>query len=191
MSNGPLPISESRDGDDSSVAGSVNCESLVDRLAVRQPTTQRCSLKAVRSLDSDNERMGGIARARPSELQWQTASRPLDIRYIDDDAISGPSVSARCLLFRAEGVDTPDRKTHRASMTFGADRSLLPAIAKPRGERSGNIRWSAASVDHALWFHSDVHTGERYTSTFRIHGFIRRALQEPKASSTTHVATHE
>jgi acyl-CoA thioesterase-2 len=96
---------------------------------------------------------------RPTRANWRTASRPLDIRYIDDHALPQAAKHLRCFWFRAEGISGVNQNAHRAIVAFASDRSMLPAIAKARGELSHVGQWPVASVDHALWFHTDVHTG--------------------------------
>lgn len=86
---------------------------------------------------------------------WRTASRPIDIRYIDDS-------ERRAFWFRTEPAVGASQSQQRAILAFASDRSLLPAIAYARGDlhRAGNLR--TASLDHALWFHRDVHAGDWY-----------------------------
>jgi len=89
---------------------------------------------------------------RPPRRNWLTASRPLDIRYVDDSA-------RRCFWFRAGPAEGATQNEHRAVLAFASDRSLLPAIDQARGELGATGR-RAASLDHALWFHADVRAGE-------------------------------
>ncbi|MFC9763298.1 acyl-CoA thioesterase [Rhodococcus jostii] len=93
----------------------------------------------------------------PTRTRWWTGSRPLDVRYIDDT----DDASTRRFWFRAEPLGPgASQNLHRAIVAFASDRSLLPVIAKARGDlrRSGEQR--VASVDHALWFHRDVRAGQ-------------------------------
>lgn len=92
----------------------------------------------------------------PTRADWRTASRPLDIRYVDDHVLSAESTGARCFWFRADDPGTADQNAHRAILAFASDRSLLPVIAKARGELGDPTEWPVTSVDHALWFHADV-----------------------------------
>ncbi len=93
----------------------------------------------------------------PTRTRWRTASRPLDVRYIDhtDDP------ALRRFWFRAEALrSTASQNLHRAIVAFASDRSLLPVIANTRGDLRRSGEQKVASVDHALWFHQDVHIGE-------------------------------
>ncbi|WP_312034020.1 acyl-CoA thioesterase domain-containing protein [Rhodococcus sp. 3A] len=67
----------------------------------------------------------------------------------------------RRFWFRAEplGHSAP-QNLHRAIVAFASDRSLLPVIAKTRGDLGSAGEQKVASVDHALWFHQDVQIGE-------------------------------
>ncbi|MVU81183.1 acyl-CoA thioesterase II [Nocardia sp. ET3-3] len=98
------------------------------------------------------DRWDGINR--PTREHWWTASRPLDVRYIDDDA------PGRRFWFRAEAVDGGPQNLHRAIVAFASDRSLLPVIVKERGAVDSASVPKVSSVDHALWFHGDVRAGE-------------------------------
>jgi acyl-CoA thioesterase-2 len=96
----------------------------------------------------------------PARRDWWTASRPLDIRYVDDADL--PDRSSRCFWFRAAPAAGASQNHQRAVLAFASDRSLLPAVTKARHgtlERSGG---RVASVDHALWFHGHVTAGEWY-----------------------------
>lgn len=93
-----------------------------------------------------------------SRRDWWTGFRPLDVRYVDDEYLDSPSM--RCFWFRAAPADDADQNVQRAILAFASDRSLLPAIHKARGELGRPGRRRVASVDHAMWFHADVHAGE-------------------------------
>lgn len=91
----------------------------------------------------------------PTAEKWRTASRPVDIRYID-------GMQSRCFWFRTEATDSTSQNAHRALLAFASDRSLLPVIAHARGDLGGAHTMRTASIDHALWFHADVRSGEWY-----------------------------
>ncbi|OZC85275.1 hypothetical protein CH274_04920 [Rhodococcus sp. 06-418-5] len=91
----------------------------------------------------------------PTRRRWETASRPVDIRYIDDS-------ERRCFWFRTAAVDGVHQNVHRAILAFASDRSLLPAIAHARGDLAGAHTMRTASIDHSMWFHADVRAGDWY-----------------------------
>jgi acyl-CoA thioesterase-2 len=93
----------------------------------------------------------------PPGADWRNGSRPFDIRYVDSP--EGPS-GARCFWFRTEVVDSSHQNIQRAILAFASDRSLAAAISHARGDLSRGIVRNIASLDHALWFHGDVHSGE-------------------------------
>ncbi|WP_457947485.1 acyl-CoA thioesterase [Pseudarthrobacter sp. alpha12b] len=96
----------------------------------------------------------------PARRDWWTASRPLDIRCIDDSDL--PDDTSRYFWFRTAPAIGAPQNHQRAILAFASDRSLLPAVTKARQgslERPGG---RVASVDHALWFHADVFAGEWY-----------------------------
>ena len=89
--------------------------------------------------------------------EWWKASRPFDIRYIDSpDGADGE----RCFWFRSEPAGSRRQNTHRAILAFASDRSLLAAISHARGELACGTAARGASLDHAMWFHSDINAGE-------------------------------
>lgn len=91
----------------------------------------------------------------PTGKHWQTASRPVDIRYIDN-------ADSRRFWFRTAAADGGNQNEHRAVLAFASDRSLLPVIAHARGDLEGAHTMRSASIDHALWFHADVRSGDWY-----------------------------
>lgn len=88
---------------------------------------------------------------------WRTASRPLDVRPVDGPP--GDTAAPRCLWLRAESVPEASSHLRRAVLAFASDRSLLPVIARARGERA-DLHRPAVSADHAMWFHADLEPGE-------------------------------
>ncbi|MFD8385506.1 acyl-CoA thioesterase [Streptomyces sp. NPDC059679] len=93
-----------------------------------------------------------------SRRDWWTGSRPLDVRYVDDEFLDDPSM--RCFWFRVAPVVDADQNVQRSVLAFASDRSLLPAIHKARGELDRPGHRKVASVDHAMWFHADVRAGD-------------------------------
>jgi acyl-CoA thioesterase-2 len=91
----------------------------------------------------------------PARNNWETASRPVDIRYVD-------GTDSRCFWFRTAPAPNADQNTHRAVLAFASDRSLLPAISHARGDLERAHTMRTASIDHTLWFHRDVQSGDWY-----------------------------
>ncbi|MBY4213608.1 thioesterase family protein [Rhodococcus fascians] len=91
----------------------------------------------------------------PTRRRWDTASRPIDIRYIDGG-------ESRCFWFRTAAVDDAHQNVHRSILAFASDRSLLPVIAYARGDIGAAHLMRTASIDHAMWFHADVLSGHWY-----------------------------
>ncbi|WP_027506532.1 acyl-CoA thioesterase [Rhodococcus sp. UNC23MFCrub1.1] len=92
----------------------------------------------------------------PARENWQTASRPVDIRYIDG------TTDDRRFWFRTAPAAGTDQNTHRAVLAFASDRSLLPVISHARGDLERAHMMRTASIDHNLWFHRDVRSGDWY-----------------------------
>lgn len=91
----------------------------------------------------------------PTGRRWQTASRPVDIRYIDD-------ADSRRFWFRTAEVVGAHQNVHRSILAFASDRSLLPVIAHARKDLEDAHLMRTASIDHAMWLHADVHSGDWY-----------------------------
>ncbi|MBY6365829.1 thioesterase family protein [Rhodococcus corynebacterioides] len=89
----------------------------------------------------------------PAREHWWTASRPVDIRYVD-------GTDDRTFWFRTAPAEDAPQNVHRAMLAFASDRSLLPVISHARGDLETAHLMRTASVDHALWFHADVTAGE-------------------------------
>jgi acyl-CoA thioesterase-2 len=114
------------------------------------------------------EDLPGLVERRRAELpsdgvrlpplgDWRTASRPLDVRPVDRPGPHGE----RMLWLRSEPVPGAEDHLHRAILAFASDRSLVPVIAHTRGE-DPDLHRPAASVDHALWFHTTPRAGDWY-----------------------------
>lgn len=133
---------------------------------------------------------------RPARQNWRTASRPMDIRYIDDRYLPDGAQHLRCFWFRVESVDDANQAMHRAIIAFASDRSMLPAIAKARGELDHAGRWPVVSVDHALWFHADAYAGAWYLyvldSPFStgVEGLVRGTIYDEARRPVASVAQH-
>ncbi|MDP9882847.1 acyl-CoA thioesterase-2 [Sinomonas atrocyanea] len=93
----------------------------------------------------------------PARRDWETASRPMDIRYVE--ALEQSRPPRRCFWFRMAPVSGADANTRRAMLAFASDRSLLPAVTVARGDQGSAPEPKVASVDHAMWFHGDAPVG--------------------------------
>jgi acyl-CoA thioesterase-2 len=83
---------------------------------------------------------------------------PIDIRYIGPltfEAERDPSLrTTRNLVWlRADGELPDDPLLHVCLMTYASDMTLLDSVLLPHGLSWTDGRTTAASLDHAMWFH--------------------------------------
>jgi acyl-CoA thioesterase II len=93
----------------------------------------------------------------PPGHEWWKASRPFDIRYID---FPKGREANRCFWFRSRPISSRRQNDHRTILAFASDRSLVAAISHARGELTRGIVTKGSSLDHSMWFHTDVTAGE-------------------------------
>jgi acyl-CoA thioesterase II len=89
--------------------------------------------------------------------EWWTGARPFDIRYVD--AVD-ENTDQRCFWLRSEPVADGGQNKHRAVLAFASDRSLVSALSHIRGDLRAGVAMKGSSLDHTMWFHSDVAAGE-------------------------------
>jgi acyl-CoA thioesterase-2 len=84
--------------------------------------------------------------------RWSKQS-PIEIRACDPEAAASPDPQPpfRQVWMRPKGVLPEDPVVHAAVITFSSDRGMLSTVSRWHGLQSN--RSSAASLDHAMWFH--------------------------------------
>jgi acyl-CoA thioesterase II len=93
----------------------------------------------------------------PSVHEW-FGGGPIDIRYIGPltfEAERDPALrTTRNLVWlRADGELPDDPLLHVCLMTYASDMTLLDSVLLPHGLSWTDGRTTAASLDHAMWFH--------------------------------------
>ncbi|MGH2633822.1 MAG: acyl-CoA thioesterase [Tepidiformaceae bacterium] len=76
----------------------------------------------------------------------------IEIRAVDPDEPGVVQPPHRRIWIRPAGVLPDDPLMHAAAMLYASDRTLLSTAARPHGLTWG--KRMAASLDHAMWFHS-------------------------------------
>ena len=95
----------------------------------------------------------------PALFKFLTRDRPIEIRpvepwsHIDPE----PRAPARNIWFKASGDIGDDPLMHRAVLAFASDMALLSTCMQPHGVSWLTRKMQSASLDHAVWFHDDVH----------------------------------
>lgn len=91
----------------------------------------------------------------PPEAQVMTSSEAIQIdsRLIPND---GQDPGKLHMWFRAAGSLPDDPALHRIFLAYASDYRLLTACMQPHGLNLRTEALQMASLDHAIWFHSDV-----------------------------------
>ncbi len=102
-----------------------------------------------------------------------TQDRPLDFRPIDGEYAMGAGSRnpSRMMWVRTEGKIDDDPTHHRAVLAYASDYGLLTSSLRPHGRRARDPEMMIASLDHAIWFHSD----------FRVDDWLLYVIDSPVA----------
>lgn len=92
-----------------------------------------------------------LQQDRQMMKQWRDDS-PIDVRSVDPpDAPSADGAPRRRVWIRPKGVLPEDPTLHAAVLAYASDMGLIATARIPHGVSRGMP--SAASLDHAIWFH--------------------------------------
>jgi acyl-CoA thioesterase-2 len=85
--------------------------------------------------------------------------RPLEFRPIDSEGRMGSHLpkTEQAYWFRVVAPLPDDRTLHRVVLAYASDMLLLATAMLPHGINWLKHHVQEASLDHALWFHSDLH----------------------------------
>nr|WP_243848670.1 acyl-CoA thioesterase II [Lysinibacter cavernae] len=119
------------------------------------------SVPAPEDIPSLWDRYGSLAGTHP-RVDW-ILQRPFDIRHTESPIFLG--VEGAKVAHQAEWVKTlgpvPDApEFHRAALAFASDYSILEPIQRRHGISWTTPGLSAASLDHAMWFHRPFRVDE-------------------------------
>jgi acyl-CoA thioesterase II len=108
------------------------------------------------SIESELELIRARADRIPEPVRdVLTQDRPIDFRPIDSDPFDAePREPRRRLWLRALGRMPDDVLSHQAVLAYASDYGLLSTAVRPQGLSIREPRLQAATLDHALWFHS-------------------------------------
>lgn len=86
--------------------------------------------------------------------------RPLDLRFVDpphlDPGLPEHPRDRLRVWWRADGAVPDDPLVHACLAVYAADTTLLETALLPHGTVYADGRFAAASLNHALWFHSPL-----------------------------------
>lgn len=86
------------------------------------------------------------------------AERAIEIRHVDriDPVNPQPREPLKYLWFRANGTLPDNPELHKYLLAYASDFNLLITALLPHGVSVHQPTMQCASIDHALWFHSDL-----------------------------------
>ena len=105
------------------------------------------------SLPSASEALAGLEH--PIARYWAT-ERPFDMRHVPGPiflSVDGPHVAHQAVWIKAIGTLPDDPNLHRAALAYASDYSILESIFRRHGISWSTPGLTAASLDHAMWWH--------------------------------------
>lgn len=104
--------------------------------------------------------MGDIRHPVAEEWSW---ARPFDIRHVSPAIYLDPAAEATNTNMVWMRTFTPladDPRLHLAALTYASDYTLLEPVLRQHGVAWVQPGMSAASLDHAMWFHRPARVDE-------------------------------
>ncbi len=102
--------------------------------------------------------------AGPALRRMTTQPSPIEIRPIgpiqSGEVANEHSPQAQCWMRIGRGPLGVSQAFQRAILAFGSDLLLLATAYRPHGLQIGGPEVIGASIDHSVWFHSDVECGD-------------------------------
>lgn len=98
----------------------------------------------------------------PVAAFW-TRQSAFDVRHVDSSIYLRPSKTpstTQAVWMKSRGPVNADQLTHRALLTYACDQIMLEPVLRGLGESWMSPKLSVASLDHAMWWHRDVHVDE-------------------------------
>jgi acyl-CoA thioesterase-2 len=131
---------------------------------------------APESLPTWHERMEPTLAEAPGAIrQWMLRPRPIDTRHITVvNPIEPEKLPPRQLVWiRADGRLADEALLHQCIVAYASDMTLLDTAALPHQISWIDPHYQVASLDHAMWFHSN----------FRADEWLLYAQESPAAAS--------
>lgn len=112
------------------------------------------------SLPTVHELLDGLPE---SEGAFWARERPFDIRHVNGSIylnVDGERTPHQALWMRAIAPLPDDVLIHRAALAYASDLSILEPVLRGLGIPWATPNLRVASLDHAMWFHSDARADE-------------------------------
>ena len=92
-----------------------------------------------------------------------TRQSAFEVRHVDSSIYLRPDAkkpTTQAVWMRSRGAVPNDQLLHRALLTYACDQIMLEPILRGAGASWLSPKLSVASLDHAMWWHRDVHVDE-------------------------------
>ena len=98
----------------------------------------------------------------PVAAFWTQASA-FDLRHVEESIYLAPAqvrTDRQMVWMRARGPLPDNQVLHRALLAYACDQVMLEPILRRHGKSWASPGLSIASLDHAMWWHQDVHVDQ-------------------------------
>lgn len=115
------------------------------------------------SLPTWHERMAPFLVKAPKEIRdWMMRPRPIDTRHVTVvNPIEPEKLPPQLVVWiRADGRLAASQLLQQCVVAYASDMTLLDTAALPHQISWIDPRYQVASLDHAMWFHSDFRADE-------------------------------
>ncbi len=112
------------------------------------------------SLPKTSDRLGHLGHPVAQDWSW---ARPFDIRHVDPPLETTPDrrqVATNMVWMRTFSPLEGDQNLQRAALAYASDYTLLEPILRRHGVSWVRPGMSAASLDHAMWWHRPARVDE-------------------------------
>lgn len=94
--------------------------------------------------------------------QFWTQTNAFDLRHVTEPIYVGAATPTahQLVWMRAHGPVAPDQVLHRALLAYACDQVMLEPLLRRHSLHWASEGLSMASLDHAMWWHREVHVDE-------------------------------
>ncbi|WNG47230.1 acyl-CoA thioesterase II [Archangium minus] len=136
---------------------------------------------APEGLPSDVELLRRNAHLIPERVRDKIlCDKPIEIRPVTQVDPFNPKVGEpiKYVWFRADGLLPEDPQVHKYVLAYASDFNLITTSLQPHGASFMQRNMQMASLDHALWFHTDM----------RVNDWLLYAMDSPWAGNARGLA---
>ncbi|WNG36826.1 acyl-CoA thioesterase II [Archangium violaceum] len=136
---------------------------------------------APEGLPSDVELLRRNAHLIPERVRDKIlCDKPIEIRPVTQVDPFNPKVGEpiKYVWFRADGPLPEDPQVHKYVLAYASDFNLITTSLQPHGASFMQRNMQMASLDHALWFHTDM----------RVNDWLLYAMDSPWAGNARGLA---